>query len=63
MYDVGFSLAPFMAVAAQREREQRFEDRRWLRQLRESRRRARRAARERTVIIGKPSHLAGIHRL
>jgi len=64
MFDMGFSLAPILAEVMQRDRERRIHNTRWVRQLRQSERRAQAGtAPAKKVIVGKPSHLAGVHRL
>jgi len=64
MFDMGFSLAPILAEVMQRDRERRIHNTRWVRQLRQSERRAQAGtAQTKKVIVGKPSHLAGVHRL
>ncbi|MEX2226662.1 MAG: hypothetical protein WEB52_09460 [Dehalococcoidia bacterium] len=64
MLDTSFVFAPhlFMALAADRDRVA--ESRKWLRSLREFESRDREAAaKTRNVIICKPAHLAGPHKL
>lgn len=61
-FSIGF--APLLAEAVIAEREREAQSRRWLRRLRQVRRRERHARpRERTVIVDRPAHLAGVHKL
>lgn len=58
------AMAPLLCEAVQIERERQAHDRRWLRRLRDLKRADEEArVRQRTVVIGRPSHLAGLHRL
>ena len=66
MLDVSISLGPLLSQAAGRDREKQARDRVWLRKLRaiEARERAFAAESEpKTIIVDKPAHLSGIHRI
>jgi hypothetical protein len=56
-------IAPLLYAAISLEREHEAGKRVWLRRLRAIQRSERRAERERKVIVSKPAHLAGVHRL
>jgi len=64
MLDPSFVFAPHLFQVMAAEREALAESRKWHRYLRETRQREKaETAKARTVIVNKPAHLAGIHKL
>jgi hypothetical protein len=63
MLDPSFVFAPHLFLAMAADRERVAEDRKWLRSLREFEARERVATAARTVVVNKPAHLAGSHKL
>jgi hypothetical protein len=64
MLDPSFVFAPHLFQVMAAERERVAESRKWLRYLRETRQReCAQAAKGQSVIVSKPAHLAGIHKL
>lgn len=64
MIDFISGYAPLLVERIQAERHLEAHRRRWLRELSEIRRRERAAApRERAVVVNRPKHLAGVHKL
>jgi hypothetical protein len=64
MLDTSFVFAPHLFVVMAEERNRVAESRRWLRRLRDLEARDRTAAEQpREVIVNKPAHLAGSHKL
>jgi len=64
MLDTSFVFAPHLALVIAADRERVAESRRWLRRLRDIEARERKSADNvRDVIVSKPAHLAGSHRL
>jgi len=64
MLDTSFVFAPHLFLAMEADRERVAESRRWLRRLRDIEARERANTRKtREVIVNKPAHLAGSHKL
>jgi hypothetical protein len=62
MLDFTVGLAPHLFEAMRKERDVQARRLRWNRRLREIER-AERTAPEKTVVVNRPSHLAGIHKI